>query len=965
MTNKALRHGIARRLTTYMFVLILLITIGGVSMYVVEHRLQTNFAQDVHLLNQKSDISIAIQQNTIGAIAELRGYLATGLSAFQEKLDAKGKAWDQNMKDLSQLPTTAEDRAYLDDLHQRYDKFYNEMVPTAVHLMEITASREELNQVSKDNNYTPFLDEMRQRNIDYVAKLRLQIDDLQNQYNQSLDRMAILLAVYLILIAVVVAWLAIRMAREIGRPLQTLAITSQQHEDGRLMKLSYGDRLDEIGYLTRSLQGMMRRIHETEKNLIEQNEEVVAQQEELISQQDELNVTLLKMKQNEAILQAQNALNAALVNTLDRDELLKSIIQNVQIIQHADKGAIVLLEEGCPHASVGIKPEAMKTFIETLEEGMYDRLAVEGRAFVVTREALKPEKGYHDERMELSDLYLPIHVSSGKMVAIVVLTRMGRNFSESELEQSRHLANQMALSIEKLHTYEASERERLLNQEIIDSIREGIQLFSEHGNLVQVNETWSSWIGDNVLEGQEDNHEVTHRLYDLFEELVDNSDELCQFVQDALEGILPDDAKLIYQLQQKEHSKVIQVYFEKIHDARGQVMGTMLVHRDITREYEVDQVKSEFVSTVSHELRTPLSSVLGFTELMLNKDLKPERQQKYLTTIHKEAKRLTQLINDFLDIQRMESGRQAYEMSDLELLPIVQEVVESFALNSPKHILRVQSTVPSTVVRGDVDKLKQVFVNLIGNAVKYSPDGGEVDIEMRYDPKSLVIEIKDQGLGIPKDAIDKLFSKFYRIDNSDRRKIGGTGLGLAICKEIVKAHDGEITVLSEQGVGSTFTVYLPREERVVESLQTIAEVAVSTTDQPRLFIVEDDDSLALLLQEELKDNGFQVTHLRDGEEAVKLIAECLPDAVVLDIMLKDSISGWDVIDRLKGAEATMRIPIFIATALDEKELGLSKGATDFLIKPYQPSKLSNVILQTLLQREKNGVIMFPEQEERR
>ncbi|KEO81410.1 hypothetical protein EL26_20980 [Tumebacillus flagellatus] len=956
-----IRQGIARRLTAYMIVLIVLITAGGGTMYIVEHILQSRHDAQVQLVDQKSRLSDRIQQDTIGSIAELRGYLAVGVPTFQDKLTAKQKDWESAMADFRKLELTAEDAAYLTTVQNGYDKFFHEVVPTTMKQFQASENRDELWKLSKDNNYTQLLDELRQHNIDYVALQHQHMLDLQSRSSRSLDTMALLTGLYLVLIAVVVGWLAIRLAKDIGTPLHRLAISSQHHEDGNLLQLPYGDRSDEIGFLTRSLQSMIKRIQETEQDLIEQNEEVLAQQEELLYSQDELNTTLIKMQQKEAILQAQNSLSAALVNTLDRDTLLRSIIHNVQVIQHADKGAIVLFEKGFPHASVGISGEQMQRFLKPGHEGMFTRLEEEGRAFVVTREALPPEKGYHDERFELADLYLPIHDSKGKMIAVVVLTRMGRNFSDADMEQSQALANQIALSIEKLHTYESSERERQLNQEIIDSIREGIQLFDEQGNLVQVNETWTSWIGECILERE--NREVTHRLYDLFEQLVDNSDELCQFVKEALDGTLDEETRLIYQLQHRDSTRVIQVYFEKIRDAEGQIAATMLVHRDITREYEVDQMKSEFVSTVSHELRTPLSSVLGFTELMLTKELKPERQQKYLTTIHKEAKRLTQLINDFLDIQRMEAGRQSYEMGDLDLLPLVQEVVETFAVSSPKHELNVEVRALSTRVRGDADKLKQVLMNLIGNAVKYSPEGGVVTVALRTEPKALVVDITDQGLGIPKDALSKLFSKFYRIDNSDRRKIGGTGLGLAICKEIVKAHEGEIKVQSELGVGSTFSMYLPRE--AAEEAAPAKLEAAASSQQPRLFIVEDDDSLALLLQEELRDNGFSVTHLRDGEEAVRQIGEHLPDAVVLDIMLKDSISGWDVIDRLKAGDATANIPIFIASALDERELGLAKGATDYLTKPYQPSKLSNVILQTLLLREKSGVIMIPEQEDGR
>jgi signal transduction histidine kinase len=221
------------------------------------------------------------------------------------------------------------------------------------------------------------------------------------------------------------------------------------------------------------------------------------------------------------------------------------------------------------------------------------------------------------------------------------------------------------------------------------------------------------------------------------------------------------------------------------------------------------QLKSELVSTVSHELRTPLASILGFTELLLQRDIKPERREKYLTTILNEAKRLTALINDFLDIQKMEAGKQSYKKEYITLLPLLDKVIDFQQVNTKRHAISLESFIKDPIILGDQEKLEQVFTNLINNAIKYSPEGGNIKVEVSQTAKELKVAIMDYGLGIPVDAIDQLFTKFYRVDNSDRRKIGGTGLGLVIVEEIVKAHDGRVTVQSELGKGSRFTVIFP------------------------------------------------------------------------------------------------------------------------------------------------------------
>jgi len=219
----------------------------------------------------------------------------------------------------------------------------------------------------------------------------------------------------------------------------------------------------------------------------------------------------------------------------------------------------------------------------------------------------------------------------------------------------------------------------------------------------------------------------------------------------------------------------------------------------------------------------------------------------------------------------------------------------------------------------------------------------------------LAIDITDEGLGIPAEAIPHLFTKFYRVDNSDRRRIGGTGLGLAIVKEIVKAHDGEIVVTSEVKKGSTFTVKLP-----LVAIETDPQNDVSIDKGMNVIIVEDDRNLASLLEAELSDSGFSVKSFKNGKEAIEAIKKEKPAAVVLDIMLEEGeMSGWDVLEKMKADKELSSIPIIVSSALEEKEKGLMLGASDYLIKPYQPSQLTKTILHMLLKQERQGEILVP------
>jgi PAS domain S-box-containing protein len=239
------------------------------------------------------------------------------------------------------------------------------------------------------------------------------------------------------------------------------------------------------------------------------------------------------------------------------------------------------------------------------------------------------------------------------------------------------------------------------------------------------------------------------------------------------------------------------------------VRGFVINSRDITERKEVEQLKDELVSTVSHELRTPLTSLRGFAELMLRKEFSPEQRQKFLSIIHNESIRLTDLINDFLDLQRMESGRQDYKITAVSLDVLMREAAAIFVPQDGVHQLRLLFSQELPQICADADRLRQVLSNLLSNAVKYSPKGGQITLGARQEGNEVLAWVADQGVGIPQEALPRLFKKFFRVDNRDTRTIGGTGLGLALAKQIIEAHGGRMWVESRLGVGSTFLFTLP------------------------------------------------------------------------------------------------------------------------------------------------------------
>jgi len=243
--------------------------------------------------------------------------------------------------------------------------------------------------------------------------------------------------------------------------------------------------------------------------------------------------------------------------------------------------------------------------------------------------------------------------------------------------------------------------------------------------------------------------------------------------------------------------------------ADSTVAGIILNSRDITERKEVERLKDDLVSTVSHELRTPLASLRGFAELMLTREFPSSQQRQFLTIIQKEAVRLSSLINDFLDLQRIESGHQNYGLETIDLLPLLDEAFLLFSSDNKKHAFQINASRSPLSVRADANRIHQVLANLLSNAVKFSPNGGTIRVEAQQREEFVVVEITDEGIGIAANMVPQLFRKFFRVDNAATRKIGGTGLGLALVKQIVEAHGGQVWVESIPGKGSTFSFSLP------------------------------------------------------------------------------------------------------------------------------------------------------------
>lgn len=339
-----------------------------------------------------------------------------------------------------------------------------------------------------------------------------------------------------------------------------------------------------------------------------------------------------------------------------------------------------------------------------------------------------------------------------------------------------------------------------------------------------------------------------------------------------------------------------------------------------------DSAKSEFLANMSHELRTPLNSIMGFSELLGEQEAVSSRGRRYLANIIASGQHLLLLINDVLDLSRIEAGGLTFRSETTSLSGLLAPVIESTRLDAVKQnlLFTVENVDGDRSVTLDVGRVRQILFNLLSNAVKFTPAGGSVTLTVTCVDSDLLFDVRDTGMGIAADKQARVFGTFERL-HEDVTRIGGTGLGLALTKSLVDLHHGSISFESVEGYGATFHVRLPH----------VADAAMSGS---RLLVVEDERGSAELILALARESGITCEVVATGAAALAAIERNPPRGVVLDLVLTD-MRGERVLEALKESPATARIPVVVVSI--ERDTGLSRllGADDHLTKPVDRARL--------------------------
>jgi signal transduction histidine kinase/ligand-binding sensor domain-containing protein/DNA-binding response OmpR family regulator len=387
----------------------------------------------------------------------------------------------------------------------------------------------------------------------------------------------------------------------------------------------------------------------------------------------------------------------------------------------------------------------------------------------------------------------------------------------------------------------------------------------------------------------------------------------------------------------------------------------------------LDQLKSHFFTNISHEFRTPLTLIIGQIENLLDSDINGKKKKK-LKSVNRNAERLLALINQLLDLSKLEAGKMELHSERLNIVSFLKNLLYSFeSLAESKNIaLNFSSPLTSILIDFDASKMEKVFFNLLSNAFKFTQPGGRIDVALEI-PKTGFIEISinDSGVGIPKGFLPHIFDRFYQADPSNTRKYGGTGIGLSLANEMVKLHKGTITVFSEEGSGTKFVIQLPIEENLKHPQPGI----ISSTENPFvqdeishqlpdpgaflsehdeiILIVEDNKDVRAFIREQLEDD-YKIMEAANGMEGIKISQEIIPNLIVTDLMMPE-MDGYQFCEEIRRDEKTSHIPVIMLTAkagLDPKIEGLEVGIDAYLTKPFHVRELQ-IRVKTLIQQRKN------------
>lgn len=530
---------------------------------------------------------------------------------------------------------------------------------------------------------------------------------------------------------------------------------------------------------------------------------------------------------NERSYQLLTALGEELEAPLSLHALLPLLLRRALDATGAEAGAICLVD----HAREELEMHVYEGYASQMHDALADdeagstlhqrwswhyglagRVAQTGHAMLVRDVTREQHLPLTTDNLR-AELAVPILIDNQAQAVLILDSPRSGAFGEEELVFISALCERSALPLRRAMAYqEIVENSTQLGQ-VFAGLPNGLALLDTAGLVLRTNPAWAVTWGlseSDTLNG----FCVPHDLIEALQPRLPEPMHLNDFCASGQQQ--PDEVQMTT-LRLNNPPQQLQLLSVPTHDSQGQTTGRLWVVDDVTRAREAEQLKNEFVSIVSHELRTPLTSILGYTELLLARNFTPAEQRQFVETVYDQATHLSKLVEDLLSLSRLDSGNMKINCWVVNLNQVISELTNQIG-QLERHRLLIRTDGPLPPVYIDRDKVKQILFNLITNAIKYSPKGGEIELLAQcqgqlpheHPPgRWLIVCVRDQGIGIAPEDVPRIWERFYRVDNTNTRRIGGTGLGLSIASALVELHGGRIWVESELDHGSSFYFTLP------------------------------------------------------------------------------------------------------------------------------------------------------------
>jgi signal transduction histidine kinase/CheY-like chemotaxis protein/CHASE3 domain sensor protein len=507
-----------------------------------------------------------------------------------------------------------------------------------------------------------------------------------------------------------------------------------------------------------------------------------------------------------------------------------------------------------------------------------------------------------------------------------------------------------------------SRRKSQILQSVLESMGDGVAVADEEGSLTLFNSAAEKILGFGTtsLPRQEWSRHYGIYLADRVTPVPTDNFPLVR----ALRGESVAGAELFVRNPKIPDGIWINVTASPLTDESAARRGGVVVFRDISRNKQAEELliqakdeaeraskfKDQFLSTMSHELRTPLNAVLGFSDLLAEEryGCLNERQRRYVNNIHTGGEHLLRLIGDILDLSKIQAGRMDLTIQDVPVKSAFGEVLSALRPLADKKSQILSQSQSDLIVRADVTRFRQMLMNLTGNAIKFTPQGGHIELAAKKENGNIRIEVLDDGPGIPAGEQERIFGAFYRLKQSGAT-IEGTGLGLAITQRLAELHGSGLNLKSQLGQGSCFYFSLPAGT-LLRKPQTLAvDHKVTEGEAPRILVIEDDCNSAQLIQSYLVSSGYETTYCDQPQNAMRIVTEIQPDVITLDLLMNPS-SGWEVLLRLKNDPRTAAIPVVVISIVDQPAIGTTFGADEYLVKPVDKAALLAAVGRCLASR---------------